>query len=119
MAGDRLNNRSNTTWSKGNAPTLCVSTSQLLSITRRLWNCREYTVIVEFRRVEGLLTRFCVSRTAKYGDRAPESADLLFEYGKALIENAIVQSAVLSKEEKEKEDDDDGAFTYASRNGAH
>ncbi|KAF8311404.1 hypothetical protein DL93DRAFT_2139663 [Clavulina sp. PMI_390] len=35
----------------------------------------------------------------KYGENAPESADMLFAYGKALLENAIAQSAVLGKEE--------------------
>ncbi|KAG8904553.1 hypothetical protein FRC01_008683, partial [Tulasnella sp. 417] len=37
--------------------------------------------------------------TEKHGDGAPESADLLFLYGKALLENAISQSGVVGKEE--------------------
>ncbi|KAG8922617.1 hypothetical protein FRC02_011737 [Tulasnella sp. 418] len=39
--------------------------------------------------------------TEKYGDGAPESADVLFMYGKALLENAISQAGVLGKEEAE------------------
>lgn len=45
--------------------------------------------------------RVAIRRTAKYGDAAPESADLLFMYGKALLENAIAQSGVVGKEEAE------------------
>lgn len=50
------------------------------------------------------LTRLahCITiRTEKYGDGAPETADLLFLYGKALLENAISQSGVVGKEEAE------------------
>ncbi|KAG9050415.1 hypothetical protein FS837_005488 [Tulasnella sp. UAMH 9824] len=39
--------------------------------------------------------------TEKHGDGAPESADLLFLYGKALLENAISQAGVVGKEETE------------------
>lgn len=54
------------------------------------------------------LTRlFLLRSTAKYGEQAPESADLLFEYGKALLENAIAASAVLSKEDGGNPDDMD------------
>ncbi|KAL5492511.1 hypothetical protein ACEPAI_3958 [Sanghuangporus weigelae] len=38
----------------------------------------------------------------KYGDEAPEVADLYFAYGKALLENAISQSGVLGKEQAEE-----------------
>lgn len=41
-------------------------------------------------------------RTEKCGDGAPEAADLYFSYGKALLENAISQTAVLGKEEAEE-----------------
>ncbi len=40
-------------------------------------------------------------RTAKYGDNAPEAADLYFSYGKALLENAIAQTSVLGKDQTE------------------
>lgn len=50
-------------------------------------------------------------RTAQHGEDAPEAADLYFSYGKALLENAISQSAVLGKEQTEdalaKDGDDD------------
>ncbi|PPQ62866.1 hypothetical protein CVT24_006264 [Panaeolus cyanescens] len=36
--------------------------------------------------------------TQKLGENAPETADLYFSYGKALLENAIAQSSVLGKE---------------------
>ncbi|KAI0929743.1 hypothetical protein AcW1_006988 [Taiwanofungus camphoratus] len=39
--------------------------------------------------------------TAKHGENAPETADLYFFYGKALLENAIAQSSVLGKEQSE------------------
>ncbi|GBE86247.1 NASP-related protein [Sparassis crispa] len=39
--------------------------------------------------------------TAKHGEKAPETADLYFSYGKALLENAIAQSSVLGKEQTE------------------
>ncbi|KAJ7210466.1 hypothetical protein GGX14DRAFT_363408 [Mycena pura] len=39
--------------------------------------------------------------TKKYGDNAPEIADVYFAYGKALLENAISQSSVLGKEQPE------------------
>lgn len=39
--------------------------------------------------------------TKKYGDDAPETADLYFSYGRALLENAITQSGVLGKEQPE------------------
>ncbi|KIJ59228.1 hypothetical protein HYDPIDRAFT_101020 [Hydnomerulius pinastri MD-312] len=37
-------------------------------------------------------------QTKKYGEDAPETADLYFSYGKALLENAISQASVLGKE---------------------
>lgn len=39
--------------------------------------------------------------TQQLGENAPETADLYFSYGKALLENAIVQSSVLGKEQRE------------------
>ncbi|KAA1469094.1 hypothetical protein DENSPDRAFT_834628 [Dentipellis sp. KUC8613] len=36
--------------------------------------------------------------TKKHGEDAPETADLYFSYGKALLENAIAQSTVLGKD---------------------
>jgi HAT1-interacting factor 1 len=45
-------------------------------------------------------------RTEKFGDRAPENADLYLAYGKALLEHAITQSSVLGKQGAEGEEDD-------------
>ncbi|KAI0046489.1 hypothetical protein FA95DRAFT_1542504 [Auriscalpium vulgare] len=51
--------------------------------------------------------------TQKYGDDAPEMADMYLSYGKALLENAIAQSSVLGKEQAEdglaKDEQDDHA----------
>ncbi|KAF9054467.1 hypothetical protein BJ165DRAFT_718961 [Panaeolus papilionaceus] len=44
--------------------------------------------------------------TEKIGDDAPETADLYFSYGKALLENAIAQSSVLGKEGGEEAPED-------------
>ena len=46
--------------------------------------------------------RVALNRVQKYGDGAPEAADLYFSYGKALLENAISQSGVLGKEQAEE-----------------
>ncbi|EIW79098.1 hypothetical protein CONPUDRAFT_91410 [Coniophora puteana RWD-64-598 SS2] len=52
--------------------------------------------------------------TKKHGEDAPEMADLYFSYGKALLENAIVQSQVLGKDEPQNEEAEEkganGAF---------
>jgi HAT1-interacting factor 1 len=44
---------------------------------------------------------FLKNSTQKLGENAPETADLYFSYGRALLENAIVQSSVLGKEQRE------------------
>ncbi|KAJ7180986.1 hypothetical protein C8R46DRAFT_940953 [Mycena filopes] len=44
--------------------------------------------------------------TKKCGEDAPETADLYFSYGKALLENAISQSSVLGKDQPEGADDE-------------
>lgn len=49
-----------------------------------------------------LLFSFLFFRTKQLGENAPEIADLYFSYGKALLENAIVQSSVLGKEQPEE-----------------
>ncbi|KAF8889324.1 hypothetical protein BD779DRAFT_1611083 [Infundibulicybe gibba] len=40
--------------------------------------------------------------TEKAGEDAPETADLYFSYGKALLENAIAQTSVLGKDQPEE-----------------
>ena len=46
-----------------------------------------------------------VCRTEKYGEDAPETADLYFSYGKALLENAISQASVLGKQGEEEQEE--------------
>jgi HAT1-interacting factor 1 len=46
------------------------------------------------------------SSTKQCGEDAPETADLYFYYGKALLENAITQSSVLGKEQHDEDRDD-------------
>lgn len=57
------------------------------------------------------MTRVC--RTEKYGEDAPETADLYFSYGKALLENAVSQASVLGKQEEEEEEKVDTKGVYA------
>ncbi|KAJ7699057.1 hypothetical protein B0H17DRAFT_978040 [Mycena rosella] len=45
--------------------------------------------------------------TKKCGEDAPETADLYYSYGKALLENAIAQSSVLGKDQPEDEEEAD------------
>ncbi|KAJ7576958.1 hypothetical protein C8J56DRAFT_1007368 [Mycena floridula] len=52
--------------------------------------------------------------TLQFGEEAPETADLYFSYGKALLENAISQSSVLGKDQPEEQGEDGG--TKASGN---
>lgn len=49
-----------------------------------------------------MLVGLCLCRTEKLGDGHPDLADHYFTYGKALLENAISQTAVLGKEEAEE-----------------
>ncbi|KAI1785669.1 hypothetical protein LXA43DRAFT_106500 [Ganoderma leucocontextum] len=53
--------------------------------------------------------------TKKHGEEAPETADLYFAYGKALLENAILQSGVLGKRDTDdaSDDNDDAANSGA------
>ncbi|OSD04691.1 hypothetical protein PYCCODRAFT_1465664 [Trametes coccinea BRFM310] len=54
--------------------------------------------------------------TKKYGEKAFETAELYFAYGKALLENAIAQSSVLGKQEPDDallEDGSDAANSGA------
>ncbi len=47
----------------------------------------------------------------QYGEKAPETADTYFAYGKALLENAITQSGVLGKADPDDSfDEDNGVF---------
>jgi HAT1-interacting factor 1 len=46
-----------------------------------------------------------ILRTKEKGDDSPETADLYFAYGKALLENAISQATVIGKEKQEDTED--------------
>ncbi|KAJ7098731.1 hypothetical protein B0H15DRAFT_878570 [Mycena belliarum] len=52
--------------------------------------------------------------TKKCGEDAPETADLYFSYGKALLENAISQSSVLGKDQPEDGEDEPAESTSAN-----
>ncbi|KAH9893305.1 hypothetical protein C8Q73DRAFT_648034 [Cubamyces lactineus] len=56
--------------------------------------------------------------TKKYGEKASETADLYFAYGKALLENAIAQSSVLGKQEPDDAllEDANGAYACNTAN---
>ncbi|KAJ7117497.1 hypothetical protein C8R44DRAFT_790840 [Mycena epipterygia] len=45
--------------------------------------------------------------TKNCGEDAPETADLSFAYGKALLKNAISQSSVLGKDQPEENKEDE------------
>ncbi len=61
----------------------------------------------DFLRGSRSLNSFLIFRTQKYGDEAPETADLYFSYGRALLENAITQSGVLGKDQPEAAPEDE------------
>ncbi len=50
--------------------------------------------------------------TQKHGEKAPETADLYFAYGKALLENAISQSGVLGKQDTDDSYEDDKGMLH-------
>ncbi|KAF8817471.1 hypothetical protein BYT27DRAFT_7074736 [Phlegmacium glaucopus] len=54
--------------------------------------------------------------TQQLGEDAPETADLYFSYGKALLENAIVQSSVLGKEQPEDANQEDNKASGGGTN---
>ncbi|KAG0699897.1 hypothetical protein DFH29DRAFT_656653 [Suillus ampliporus] len=56
-------------------------------------------------------------QTKKYGEDAPETANLYFSYGKALLENAISQASVLGKEQPENGDEAEGKPSGTGVNG--
>ncbi|TFK39924.1 hypothetical protein BDQ12DRAFT_681476 [Crucibulum laeve] len=55
--------------------------------------------------------------TQQYGDSAPETADLYFSYGKALLENAVTQSSVLGKEQQADEGQEEDSRASGSGPG--
>jgi len=78
-----------------------------------LWSsCKSrFIACLPFRSTDYDLTRnllsscpfaFWLYSTTQLGENAPETADLYFSYGKALLENAIGQNSVLGKEQGEE-----------------
>ena len=65
-----------------------------------LWSSRESFNLSDDYLIRGN-TSDGLDSVEKYGDDADETADLYFSYGKALLENAISQSAVLGKDQTE------------------
>lgn len=57
--------------------------------------------------------------TQKHGEKAPETADLYFAYGKALLENAIAQSGVLGKQDADDSFEDDKGKLRSCAHGRH
>ncbi|KAL0573438.1 hypothetical protein V5O48_008532 [Marasmius crinis-equi] len=55
--------------------------------------------------------------TEQVGEDSPEVAALYFSYGKALLENAITQTAVLGKEQQQEDDGPEDAKASSSKNG--
>ena len=51
-------------------------------------------------------------RSKTHAEDAPEMADVYFAYGKALLENAIVQNSVLGKEQQEGGAAEEGTFVH-------
>ncbi|KAJ8590154.1 hypothetical protein M405DRAFT_180292 [Rhizopogon salebrosus TDB-379] len=74
-------------------PEITVETA--LEYARRAFALKKYEQAVEHYATALEL------QTEKHGEDAPETADLYFSYGKALLENAISQASVLGKEQPE------------------
>ncbi|KAG2150294.1 uncharacterized protein EDB93DRAFT_1240318 [Suillus bovinus] len=73
-----------------------------LEHARRAFALKKYEQAVEYYATALEL------QTKKHGEDAPETANLYFSYGKALLENAISQASVLGKEQPENGDEAEG-----------
>ncbi|KXN87528.1 NASP-related protein sim3 [Leucoagaricus sp. SymC.cos] len=82
----------------GNAPTTLESA---IEQAKRAFALRKYEQAVDF------YTTALEFATEQYGEDAPETADLYFSYGRALLENAITSSGVLGKEQPEASAEDE------------
>ncbi|KAG1728100.1 hypothetical protein EDB19DRAFT_1642671 [Suillus lakei] len=82
-----------------------------LEHARRAFALRKYEQAVEFYATALEL------QTKKHGEDAPETANLYFSYGKALLENAISQASVLGKEQPENGDEAEGKPSGTGTNG--
>ncbi|KAG1764798.1 hypothetical protein EDD22DRAFT_1042453 [Suillus occidentalis] len=91
------------------APEMTVETA--LEHARRAFALKKYEQAVEYYATALEL------QTKKHGEDAPETADLYFSYGKALLENAISQASVLGKEQPENGDEAEGKPSGTGTNG--
>lgn len=91
------------------APEMTVETA--LEHARRAFALKKYEQAVEYYATALEL------QTKKHGEDAPETANLYFSYGKALLENAISQASVLGKEQPENGDEAEGKPSSAGANG--
>ncbi|TFK74963.1 hypothetical protein BDN72DRAFT_788133 [Pluteus cervinus] len=92
------------------AATIAIQTA--VEKAKRAFALRKYEQAVEHYATALDLT------TKQLGDDHPETADLYFSYGKALLENAITQSSVLGKEQGEEPEAEDAAGSSKWGNGA-
>ncbi|EJU03524.1 hypothetical protein DACRYDRAFT_49750 [Dacryopinax primogenitus] len=69
---------------------------EFVDLAQRAYALRKYEEAVE--NYAKALEAF----TEKHGENSPDSADLLYKYGKALLENAISQNSALGKEPPEE-----------------
>ena len=100
--------RSKTLLHTPNAHSPSRNTSRLWSTTRLHWNrCEQHVRCASRSTFWRSDHRLCDS-TKKHGEDAPETADLYFAYGKALLENAISQNSVLGKQNADEDEDDEG-----------
>lgn len=91
------------------APEMTVETA--LEHARRAFALKKYEQAVEYYATALEL------QTKKHGEDAPETANLYFSYGKALLENAISQASVLGKEQPENGDEAEGKPSGTDANG--
>ncbi|KAG1831381.1 hypothetical protein EV424DRAFT_1470121 [Suillus variegatus] len=82
-----------------------------LEHARRAFALKKYEQAVEYYATALEL------QTRKQGEDAPETANLYFSYGKALLENAISQASVLGKEQPENGDEAEGKLSGTGANG--
>ncbi|KAG2141246.1 hypothetical protein DEU56DRAFT_734341 [Suillus clintonianus] len=82
-----------------------------LEHARRAFALKKYEQAVEYYATALEL------QTKKHGEDAPETANLYFSYGKALLENAISQASVLGKEQPENGDEAEGKPSATGANG--
>lgn len=91
------------------APEMTVETA--LEHARRAFALKKYEQAVEYYATALEL------QTKRHGEDAPETANLYFSYGKALLENAISQASVLGKEQPENGDEAEGKPSGTGANG--